>query len=140
MGSFPDEGRIPNFGYSDIGFTLLEVMIALAVISIGLIALLGSQSQGLSLGNETRFNITAALLAQGKMAEVEAITDPRDLASDSGDFGEDFPDYDWQLTVEAVFLEGASEMSKRLKRIDLDVRFEPDSRYRCQLTLYRFFP
>ena len=57
------------------GFTLLEVMIALAVISIALMALLGSQSQGLSLANESRFNTTASLLAQGKMAEIEAITD-----------------------------------------------------------------
>jgi len=115
-------------------------MIALAVISIVLMALLGSQSQGLSLANETRFNTTASLLAQGRMAEIEAIRDLSDLTSDSGSFGEEFPDYDWQLSVENVSFEGASKVSSRLKCIHLEVRYIPNSRYRCQLTLYRFFP
>ncbi len=121
------------------GFTLLEVMIALAVISIALMALLGSQSQGLSLANESRFNTTASLLAQGKMAEIEAITDKQDLASDSGDFGDEFRDYAWQVSVYDVTFEGAGKISDRLKRIDLEVRYTPDKRYRYQLRLYRFF-
>lgn len=122
------------------GFTLLEVMIAVAVMAIALMALLGSQSQGLSLANESRFNTTASLLAQGKMAEIEAITDQRNLASDSGDFGDDFPDYAWELSVSNVSFEGADTVSDRLKQIDLEVRYVPDTRYRCQLRLYRFFP
>jgi general secretion pathway protein I len=122
------------------GFTLLEVMIALAVISIALMALLGSQSQGLSLANESRFNTTASLLAQGKMAEIEAIRDQRDLASDSGDFGDDFPGYAWQLVVNDVSFEGADKVSDRLKRIDLEVFWVPDNRHRYRLRLYRFFP
>ncbi|MDQ1333402.1 MAG: ral secretion pathway protein [Thermodesulfobacteriota bacterium] len=122
------------------GFTLLEVMIALAVISIALMALLGSQSQGLSLGNESRFNTTASLLAQAKMAEIEAIRDQRDLASDSGYFGEEFPDYAWQLSVHDVSFDGAPTVSNRLKCIDLDVSYVPNGRYRCQFRLYRFFP
>lgn len=124
-------------GQGDCGFTLLEVMIALAVISIGLMALLGSQSQGLSLANETRFNTTASLLAQAQMAEVEARA-LRDLTSDSGDFGEDFPDYVWRFVVEDVVLEGAERLSRHLKRIDLEVSHTRDPRYRCRLTLYRF--
>jgi len=122
------------------GFTLLEVMIAAAVIAIALMALLGSQSQGLSLANESRFNTTASLLAQGKMAEFEAVTDRRNLTSDSGDFGDEFPDYAWRLSVDDVSFEGADTVSDRLKRIDLEVRYVPDDRYRCQLRLYRFFP
>jgi len=138
---------VPNFKFQvssfnlqlSPGFTLLEVMIALAVISIALMALLGSQSQGLSLANESRFNTTASLLAQGKMAEIEAITDKQDLASDSGDFGDEFRDYAWQVSVYDVTFEGAGKISDRLKRIDLEVRYIPDNRYRYQLRLYRFF-
>ena len=40
------------------GFTLLEVMIAVAIIAIALMAVLGSQTQGLSLAGESRFNRT----------------------------------------------------------------------------------
>jgi len=131
----------PNFRFQDPpGFTLLEVMIALAVISIALIALLGSQSQGLSLANESRFNTTASFLAQGKMAEIEAITDQRDLGSDSGNFEDEFPDYAWEVSVHDVTLEGVGNISDRLKCIDLEVQFIPDNRYRYKLRLYRFFP
>jgi general secretion pathway protein I len=121
------------------GFTLLEVMIALAVISIALLTLLGSQSQGLSLANESRFNTTASLLAQGKMAEIASVGNLGDMPPASGDFGEDFPDYVWELSVDDVFFEGAGKVSERLKRIDLEVSFVPDRRYRYQLRLYRFF-
>ena len=121
------------------GFTLLEVMIAVAIIAIALMALLDSQSQGLSLANESRFNTTASLLAQGKMAEIEAITEKSNLVSGSGDFGDDFPDYAWQLSVQDVSFEGVDKISDHLKRIDLEVRYIPDHRYGYQLRLYRFF-
>jgi general secretion pathway protein I len=122
------------------GFTLLEVMIAVAVIAVALLALLGSQSQGLSLANESRFNTTASLLAQGKMAEIEAVKDRRDLASASGDFGDDFPDYAWQLSIDDVSLAGGGQVSDHLKRIDLAVSWGTDNRYQYRLRLYRFFP
>jgi general secretion pathway protein I len=49
------------------GFTLLEVMVAIALIAIALTAVLGSQSQSVSLAGEARFNTTATLLAQSKI-------------------------------------------------------------------------
>jgi len=115
-------------------------MIALSVISIALMALLGSQSQGLSLASESRFNTTASLLAQGKMADIEAVGDQRDLASDSGNFGDEFPDYAWEVSVNDVSFEGAGKISDRLKRIDLEVFSISETRYRYRLRLYRFFP
>ena len=122
------------------GFTLLEVMIAVAIIAIALMAVLGSQSQGLSLAGESRFNRTATLLAQGKMAEIEAVKDQRDLNSDSGDFGDEFPGYVWQLSVNEVLFDGAEKISDRLKQIDLEVSWGSDELYQYRLRLYRFFP
>jgi general secretion pathway protein I len=122
------------------GFTLLEVMIAVAIIAIALMAVLGSQTQGLSLAGESRFNRTAALLAQGKMAEIEAVKDRRDLNSDSGDFGDEFPGYTWQLSVHEVLFDGAEMISDRLKQIDLEVSWGSDELYQYRLRLYRFFP
>jgi len=122
------------------GFTLLEVMIAVAIIAIALMAVLGSQSQGLSLAGESRFNRAAALLAQGKMAEVEAVKDQRDLNSDSGDFGDEFPGYTWQLWVREVLFDGAEKITDRLKQIDLEISLGSDELYQYRLRLYRFFP
>jgi len=121
------------------GFTLLEVMIAIAIIAITLVAVFGSQSQSLSLANEAKFSTTAALLAQNKMAEIEAVNF-EDLASDSGDFGEDFPNYHWNFTVSDVSFVGTDEVLDYLKRIDLNVFYGEDSQYQYGLRLYRFVP
>ncbi len=123
----------------DSGFTLLEVMIAIAIIAIALVAVLGSQSQSLSLASEAKFNTTAALLAQSKMAEVEAAS-PEELISNSGDFGEDFPDYRWELTVSDVGFLGAEEVLNYLKQIDLVVSWGEHKSYQYKVRLYRFVP
>jgi general secretion pathway protein I len=121
------------------GFTLLEVMLAVAMIAIALTAVLGSQTQSVSIANESKFSTTAPLLAQGKMAEIE-VTKPEQLSSDSGDFGEFFPNYHWKLKVSDVIIPGAERISAYLKRIDLLVAWGEDKRYEYRLRLYRFFP
>ncbi len=121
------------------GFTLLEVMIAVAVLTIALAAVLGLQSRSLSLAAESRFHTTSALLAQEKMAEMAAATMEK-LMSDSGDFGDVFPGYAWQVTVQNANLPGLEKMKGRLKRIDLEVTCGTGELYRYDLRLYRFFP
>ena len=119
------------------GFTLLEVMFALAVIAATLVVVLGSQSQGLSLATETKFTTTAIFLAQHKMAELEA-GNSADLSGDSGDFGEDFPGYRWELEVSdppSVEPEGVSDY---LRQVDLTVSWGEDSSYEYKVRLYRF--
>jgi general secretion pathway protein I len=80
------------------GFTLLEVMIAMAILAIALVAVYQSQSQSISMAGSSRFLTTASLLAQGRMAEIDA-ANPREIASGNGDFGEAFPDYQWQVEI-----------------------------------------
>ncbi len=80
------------------GFTLLEVMIAMAVLAIALVAVFRSQSQSVSMVTESHFLTTASLLAQGKMAEMER-KKPEELMNDSGDFGPDFSNYSWRVEI-----------------------------------------
>lgn len=121
------------------GFTLLEVMIAVAVLAIALSAVLGLQSRSLTLAAESRFHTTAALLAQGKMAEM-AVAGMGSLTSDSGDFGDVFSGYTWRLSVQNADLPGLDKMKGRLKRIDLEVTCGEGELYSYDLRLYRFFP
>jgi general secretion pathway protein I len=125
------------------GFTLLEVMVALAIIAIVLVSLLISQSQSVSLLDETKFNTTAALLAQKKISEIEAKKGD-DLMSDSGDFGDDFPNYFWEIKIEDVSSPGADqeaeEFTKYLKQIDLSVYRGDNKHYQYALRLFRFVP
>jgi len=121
------------------GFTLLEVMIATAIIAIALVAALGSQSQSVSLANEAKFATTVAFLAQKKLAELEA-NDLEDVVSDTGDFGEDFPGYRWESEVGEAPLEGFENVSDRIKKIRLTVYRAEDDGYQYRLILYRFAP
>jgi general secretion pathway protein I len=106
--------RVERHGVVDSeGFTLLEVMIAMAILAITLVTVFQSQSQSVSMESQARFLTTASLLAQGKMAELEA-ADAQDLKSGSGDFGDNFPDYVWEVEVKD------SEIAT-LKRIDMVV-------------------
>ena len=121
------------------GFTLLEVMVALSIISIVLVSLLISQSQGVSLQDETKFNTTAALLGQKKISEIEAKKDDG-LTGDSGDFGDDFPNYFWEINVQDVSFPGAEEFTKYLKQIDLNIYRGENRHYQYELRLYKFVP
>jgi general secretion pathway protein I len=121
------------------GFTLLEVMVSLAIIAIVLVSLLISQSRSVSLQDESKFNTTAALLAQNKISEIESRKGD-DLTSDSGDFGDDFPNYFWEINVQDVSFTGAEKFTKYLKQIDLNIYRGENKRYQYALRLYKFIP
>ena len=82
------------------------------------------------MAGSSRFLTTASLLAQSRMAAVDA-ADPRQLAPAQGDFGDDYPDYRWQVEI------GETE-NTLLKKIILTVtnsRMAVRNTYR--LTLYK---
>ena len=80
------------------GFTLIEVMFAMAILAIGLVAIFQSQSQSISMATDSRFMTTASLLAQSKMVEVETRSALSNQSED-GDFGIDYPQYTWHLEI-----------------------------------------
>ena len=80
------------------GFTLLEVMVAMSIMAIGLVAVFQMQSQSISMSTEARFQTTASFLAQSKMVEVETQS-PLSNKTENGDFGPDYPQYAWQLMI-----------------------------------------
>jgi general secretion pathway protein I len=115
------------------GFTLLEIMIAVAIIAIALTALLGSQSQSVYFANSAKFETMATLLAQSKMSEL-VLEDSFSLSSNNGDFGDDFPGYAWEAKVDDIVIEGI-DVSDYLKQIDLGVTWGV---HRYDLRLYHY--
>ena len=62
----------------------------------------------------------AALLAQSKMSELVSLENAG-LSGSSGDFGDDYPGYRWEATVNDFSIEGAEHISKYLRQVDLTV-------------------
>lgn len=71
----------------------------MAILAIALVAVYRSQSQSISMAGDSRFQTTASLLAQGRMAQLDA-AEPALIKAERGDFGEDFPDYNWRVEIE----------------------------------------
>ncbi|MGD9172962.1 MAG: prepilin-type N-terminal cleavage/methylation domain-containing protein [Desulfobacterales bacterium] len=117
------------------GFTLLEVMVAMAVMAIVLGSVYRMHSQTLTMNTAARFYTQAPLLAQKKMTEITT-TSSGIFASDSGDFGEDFPGYSWQVSATDVSSELLGEVADDFKRLDVTVAFL-NNQFSYRLTTYR---
>ena len=118
------------------GFTLLEVMVALAVMSIVLVSVYRMHSQSLAMNTAARFYTQAPMLAQSKMVEIEALSSGG-FPEDSGDFGEEFPGYGWKASISDVTSEILGEVGDDLKRIDITVSLN-ENQFVYNLRAYRF--
>lgn len=81
------------------GFTLLEMMVALSVISIAIIGLLQVVLGNLNAVGDARDRTEAVTLAQAKLTELER--DPIMLlsAESQGNFGEEHARFSWSIAV-----------------------------------------
>ena len=107
------------------GFTLLEVMVAMAIMAIVLVSVYRMHSQTLTMNTAARFYTQAPMLAQGKLAQLETVSS-ESIAGDSGDFGDKFPGYSWSMSTDEVTSEVLGDISADLKRIDMKVSFNND--------------
>ena len=74
------------------GFTLLEVMIALAILAGVVVTIIGAVNHHLGLAARDREETTAVLLARGKLAEPGFATQE----AKEGNFAPAWPDYTWR--------------------------------------------
>ncbi len=121
------ESALPKWGAASRprtapGFTLLEVMIALGILGIALVALLGLHHQNLQSIIRARDMSRAAMLAQAVMTQAELERFP-DLGVTSGDFGQLYPrlypNFRWRRSVEA------SEMFPDIRKVEVTVSYGP---------------
>ena len=114
------------------GFTLLEVMIAMAILATVLVTVFHAQSQSIAMANESRALTTLALLAQSRMAEIEGRQD-LSTGQTTGNFGSDFPDYTWTVNISQPPGPGSSA----LRKIEVTVVHDYYPKRPCKLILYR---
>ena len=122
---------------SSTGFTLLEIIVATSIIAIVLVSIYGMHTQTISMNFISRFQTTAPMLAKQVLTKIE--TKPvDDLVDDSGDFGKEYSDYKWQVSVKEVESEALGEIAKDLKQIEVTVSLNEDKDV-YNIRLYKFF-
>ena len=129
------EYRVSSIERRAAGFTLIEVMVAMAIMAIVLVSVYRMHSQTLTMNTANRFYTQAPLLAKGKLAQLETRTSGIS-AGDSGDFGEKFPGYSWNVSVDEVAIEALGEVANDFKQIDLTVSFN-NNEYVYNVRTYR---
>ncbi len=100
------------------GFTLLEVLIALAVLSLSLMILVGAQSNSVRMTVQADRLLVGTMLAKQKLAELEMFLESepgfseQDEIVEEGDFEElfpgQYPEYRWRTAIRKLDLRGAS--------------------------------
>lgn len=121
---------------SSAGFTLLEVLVAVAVASVALLAVYRLQGQTINLNYSIRFYAAAPLLAQDALARFESES-LEEATDDSGDFGDEFPGYLWEISVEDIESELLGEVAERLKKINVAVTYN-ENEFLFTYSTFRF--
>ncbi|ALC15359.1 type II secretion system protein GspI [Desulfuromonas soudanensis] len=84
------------------GFTLLEVMIAMAIVSIALVSLLALGNRSIGVNARLQKITQATLLAQEKMTDIEVrgATGGVQLVEEEGVLPEPFAEFRWRTAYE----------------------------------------
>ena len=91
------------------GFTLLEVMVALTIVSIVLVAMLGLSQRQILINSHLQQMTRATLLAKQKMAEIETgqITG---LSQTQGAFAPPNQEFSWEVSYTPTPIPGVSQV------------------------------
>ena len=91
------------------GFSLMEVMVAILILAVALVALTQGITTALASGKESELQTTAALFAAGQIELLRAETDLTD-GTDNGDCGAGLELYRWKQTVRPTDVDGLHEV------------------------------
>ena len=109
------------------GFTLVEVLVALAIVAIALMAALRAAGQGTNAAGELRSRMLAGWVAEDRLAEHRARGDWLALGITRGTQGEGGVEFAWREEVIAtpnpafrridVFVSASADESRALARL-----------------------
>ena len=119
------------------GFTLLETMVAVAIIAIVLVSIFQLHIRTISMNIDTKFYSVATLLAQKKISELEQLP-LREVTDDSGDFGDDFPGYTYRISIGNVETDLLGSIAEDIKKIDISIGFNNDE-FNYSFRTYRLY-
>jgi len=96
------------------GFTLIEVMVALAIVSFSLTAVAASMNQMIDAANSMRERTYASWIAQNKIAELRIANAQPEVSTSSGEVTYANSEWEWRTVVTETGIE-------KFYRIDVSV-------------------
>ncbi len=112
------------------GFTLVEVLVALSVMSIAVLALLNLQGTSATVSSAVRDRLFAEIVADNMLVEAIAMPGDRVAEQSGGDVTLAGQLWLWTRTVSATSEPG-------IQRIDVSVRSAPDDAAVALVTAFR---
>ena len=96
------------------GFSLIEVMCAILIMGLALVALTRGMTTALGSTKDSEIQTTVVTLAAG---QIETLRASGVLADDTteGDFGENFPKYKWEQTIAPGGMDGLHQVDVVVK-------------------------
>ena len=104
-------------GLAEGGFTLLEIMISLAIIGGLLVTVIYTLNYHLGLAERQEFQTTATMLSKNKMAEAE-----KNPAASKGEFPEPYSGYRYETALNESPYLGVSVLSVVVSRGNEDFK------------------
>ncbi len=95
--------------FSNSGFTLLEVMIALSIVGIALVVMLGLVQRSILVNSRLQQMTRATLLAKQKMAEIENNINST-LDQGKGDFTKPNQQFHWRSITTPTPISGIAQI------------------------------
>lgn len=96
------------------GFTLIEVMVAMAIAALGLAAVAASVSQMLDVGSAMQQRTYASWIAQNKIAELRLANVAPEVSESSGDVEFGGREWLWRATISETGVENLYRVDVRV--------------------------
>jgi prepilin-type N-terminal cleavage/methylation domain-containing protein len=96
------------------GFSLIEVMCAILIMGVALVALARGMTTALGSTKDSEVQTTVVSLAAGQIETLRASTVLTDETTE-GDFGDSFPKYKWEQTVAPADVDGLHQVDVVVK-------------------------
>ncbi len=93
------------------GFTLVEMVVATILLFVGGVAAMMCISSSLRITGVAEAHAKAAMLAERRLAELETQPDELTAGDQQGDFGEEYPGFQWTQSVEPTDLTDVSRVT-----------------------------
>jgi general secretion pathway protein I len=116
--AFEDGGEMAVFQQPQRGFTLLEVMVALAIMASVVLTVLGAVNYHLTIIANERDSTALTLLARAKMAELVQLKSQGQALSEKseGTLAPAHPELSWQAELTATDLTALQKLVVRVWR------------------------